>query len=115
MVKLNYNNLKVNWEEDVDITDCTLCLVLECINDKAINIIDKFREEKGFLDGANSSDNDVYYNLYLLYNLTANDYCVEVIVNNSEKDDYASYEFELEISDSDLRSILTSCLLKVTE
>ncbi len=115
MEKLNYQDLKINWKDDIDITDYTLSLALECENDNPINTIDSFRVEKGFTDKASSSDNDVYYNLYLVYNLTTNTYHVEVTINNSEKDDYASYEFELEISDNDLRSILASCLLKVAE
>ncbi len=108
MEKLNYNDLKIRWEDDIDITDHTLTLVLECAKDKVINIIDKFREEKGFTDKASSSDNEVYYNLYFVYDLATNSYHVEVVVNNSEKDDYTLYEFGLEISDSDLKSILAS-------
>lgn len=112
MEKLNYQDLKINWKEDFDIDDCVLDLVLEAQNGTAIDTIDEFREEKGFTDKAGSSDNDVYYNIYLIYNLAINTYHVEVVVNNSEKDDYASYDFDLEISESDLRSILASCLLK---
>lgn len=115
MEKLNYQDLKINWKDDIDITDYTLTLALECENDNAIDTIDKFREEKGFTDKACSSDNEVYYNLYLVYSLAINTYYVEVVVNNSEKDDYASYDFELEISESDLRSILASCLVKFSD
>ena len=115
MAKLNYQDLKINWKEDIDITDYTLTLALECENDNAIDTIDKFREEKGFTDKASSSDNEVYYNIYLVYSLAINTYHVEVFVNNSEKDDYASYNFDLEISESDLRSILASCLLKLAD
>ena len=114
MEKLNYQHLKINWEADIDITDYILSLELECVNDNAIDTIDKFREEKGFTDKASSSDNEVYYNLYLVYSLAINTYHVEVFVNNSEEDDYATYKFELEISESDLRSILASCILKLT-
>ena len=115
MKKLNYQDLKINWKDDIDITDYTLTLALECENDNAIDTIDKFREEKGFTDKASSSDNEVYYNLYLVYSLAINTYHVEVFVNNSEEDDYATYKFELEISESDLRSILASCLLQFTD
>lgn len=112
MEKLNFQDLSINWKEDFGIEDYTLNLVLEAQNDTVIDTIDKFREEKGFTDKACSSDNEVYYNLYLVYNLSINTYHVEVVVNNSEKDDYASYDFDLEISENDLRSILASCLLK---
>jgi hypothetical protein len=115
MGKLNYQHLKINWEADIDITDYTLSLELECVNGNAIDTIDKFREEQGFTDKAGSSDNEVYYNLYLVYSLAINTYHVEVFVNNSEEDDYATYDFELEISESDLRSILASCLLKLAD
>ena len=115
MEKLNYQDLKINWKDDIDITDSILTLALECENDNAIDTIDKFREEKGFTDKASSSDNDVYYNIYLVYRLVINAYHVEVVVNNSEKDNYASYDFDLEISESDLMSILSSCLLKLAD
>jgi hypothetical protein len=113
MAKLNYQDLKINWKEDIDITDYTLTLALECENDNAIDTIDIFRAERGYNDKASSSNNDVYYNIYLVYSLAINTYHVEVFVNNSEEDDYATYDFELEISESDLRSILASCLLKL--
>lgn len=112
MEKLNYQDLSINWKEDFGIEDYTLNLVLEVKTDTAIEEIDSYREKLGFTDKACSSDNEVYYNLYLVYNLSINTYHVEVVVNNSEKDDYASYDFDLEISESDLRSILASCLLK---
>lgn len=103
---------KINWKEDIDINDSTINYVLNP-GDNDIDFIDKVRKELGYTDSASSTDNEVYYNFYLEINLETNERIVKVIVNNSEKDDFAEYEFECSIYYETFEKILRKTLLKI--
>ncbi len=112
MEKLNFKDFDINWNEDYYCdTNGRLDFYLTCANDTPLEIIDKYRASLGFTDSPNPRLNKVYYNIYLTYNLNTDIAKIEVIVNHSEKDDYAQYDFDVEISDTDLKKILARLLL----
>lgn len=108
-----YGGQKINWKEDIDINDSTINYALTP-QDCDIKFIDKIRaKEFGYTDSASSTDNEVYYNFYLEINLMTNERIVKVIVNNSEKDDFAEYEFECNMHYETFEEILRKTLLKI--
>ena len=84
---LKFKDFSINWDEDY------------------------YRAKLGFTDKAASTDNEVYYNAYLVYNLVEDTSTIQVFINHSEKDDYAQYDFDVKISDTDLKKILARILL----
>ena len=111
MDKLCYKDFEIEWNEDFNFEGSNINYYLVSVNDTPINLIDKFRENLGFNDGAGDSDNDVYYNFYLEFDLVNNTSKISVVVNNSEKDDFAEYTFDLDITDESKIKILSKTLL----
>ena len=111
MEKLCFKDFEIDWNEDFDIEGSNINYYLVSVNDTPINLIDKFRKNLGFVDGAGDSDNDVYYNFYLEFDLVNNTSKISVVVNNSENDDYAEYTFDLDITDENKIKILSKSLL----
>ena len=108
---LKFEDFSIDWNEDYYIdTNGRIDFYLVFTN-KAIEIVDNYRAKLGFTDKASSTNNEVYYDAYLVYHLVDDTTKVEVIVKNSEKDSYAQYDFDIKISDTDLKKILARILL----
>lgn len=113
-MKISYKDIIIDWKEEVDFKD-TLATYVVLLGDKAIEQIDNYRKSLGFTDAAGSSDNDVYYNGYLEYDLDTQKINFYVVVNNSEKDDFIQYDFKVDITENDLISILTQTIKEVMD
>ena len=63
--------------------------------DELLDIADKIREEKGFMDASTNPNNDVWYNFYLDVDVVKQAVTMWFQCNNGEKDDYAQYDIEI--------------------
>ena len=114
MEKLCFKDFKIDWNEDFEFEGSNVNYYIEIVNDNPINLVDKYRENLGFDDGA-GDNNDVYYNFYLDFDLVNKVGKVSVVVNHSLCDDYAEYTFDVELTNEEIIGILSKSLLMTVE
>lgn len=70
--------------------------ILLSATEELINLANNIREEAGNTDLVGSeSDNNVYYDFYLMFNTKNQDLSIQVMVNHGEKDDYTYYSLPM--------------------
>ena len=85
------------WYSDTEIS-----FILDDETGELIDRVDEIRRELGYKDLVSDSDNDVYYNFYLLYRPADSYIKVTATCNNGEEDDWHSYELPMDKDSMDI-------------
>ena len=81
--------------EPEEFSDMDVNFVLEDYDGELIEAMNKLRKSLGYTDLVGTYENDVYYNFYVDYNPQTDKIKICGVVNNSEHDDWESYELTI--------------------
>ena len=81
--------------EPEEFSDTDINFVLEDYDGELVEAMNKLRKSLGYTDLVGRYENDVYYNFYVDYNPQTDEIKICGVSNNSEYDDWESYELSI--------------------
>ena len=99
-----------------DSGDCKGDIVLVG-TDELIELTNNIRKERGYTDLVEiHSDNDVYYNFYLMFDIKKQEVSIEAVCNYGEKDDEVWYKLPMTLQEKEyVMFFVIDCLVKELE